>query len=73
MKKNALGEIKNLEIGILLKRIKSARKELADLILDKNMKKLKDLKLVSKKRKDLAQMMTILRQKQLLKGLEEQK
>lgn len=51
-------------------KIKAIKKDLADLELDKNMKKLKDLKSLSKKRKDLAQILTVVRQKQLLEALE---
>lgn len=73
MKKSALVELKNLGIEDILARIKTIRSQLSDLVMDKNMKKLKDLKAVFKKRKDLAQMFTILKQKQLLKVLEDQK
>lgn len=70
MKKNDLAQIKGLEIKELREKIKAIKIEIADLMLDKNMKKLKDLRLISKKRKDLAQVLTILRQKELLSQLE---
>lgn len=70
MKKTENIEIKNLQINELWQRIKKARKDLADLLMDKNMGQLKDVKAVWKKKKDLAQMLTILRQKQLLVELE---
>lgn len=70
MKKTENIEIKNLQINELWQRIKKARKDLADLLMDKNMGQLKDVKAVWKKKKDLAQMLTILRQKQLLAELE---
>lgn len=70
MKKNLLSEIKQLPIGEIKQRVTKARLALADLVLDKNMGKLKDLKLLYKKRKDIAQMLTTLRQKQLLGELE---
>ncbi len=50
--------------------INQARKELADLILDKNTKKLKDVKAIFKKRKEIARIMTMLKQKQLVGKLE---
>lgn len=71
MKKNNLSEIKLLEVKEILARVNSLRKELADLEIDKNMKKMKDVKIISKKRKDVAQMLTIAGQKRLLKELEE--
>lgn len=73
MKKSNLQEIKVLEEVALIGRIKKARTELADLVMEKNMKKLKDVKAVFKKRKEIAQMLTIARQKKLLKELEAKK
>lgn len=70
MKKSNLAEIKILEGVALLTKIKKAKVELANLIFEKNMKKLKDLKSVFKKRKEIALMLTIFRQKELLKKLE---
>lgn len=70
MKKNELNQVKGLSLNELREKAKSLRDEIANLILDKNIKKLKDLKMISKKRKDLAQVLTILRQKQLLTELE---
>ena len=70
MKKNDLISVKALDIKELIVKAKSIRVEIADLTLDKNMKKLKDLKAVSKKRKDLAQTLTFLKQKQMLEQLE---
>lgn len=73
MKKNALVEIKQMNIIQILEKVKSEKKAVSDLTLDKNMRKLKDLKSVHKKKKDIAQMLTILKQKQLLAELEEVK
>ncbi|OGE27159.1 hypothetical protein A3D02_00710 [Candidatus Daviesbacteria bacterium RIFCSPHIGHO2_02_FULL_39_41] len=70
MKKNDLNQIKGLSIQELLIKIKLLRKEIEDAILDKNMKKLKDLKTVFKKKKDLARMLTIVKQRELLEALE---
>ncbi len=70
MKTNDLNQIKGLPIQELLTKIKLLRKEIEDAILDKNMKKLKDLKTVFKKKKDLARMLTIVKQRELLGKLE---
>lgn len=72
-KKTEFTEIKVLSIEELIKRLLVARKELVDLSLDKNMGKQKDVKLGLKKRKEIAQLSTILRQKQLLSELEVKK
>lgn len=73
MKKNDFVQIKGLDIKELTEKIKTLKKDMADLVLDKNMKKLKDLKSVGKKKIDLAQILTVLRQKQLLVVLESKK
>lgn len=70
MKRNELTQIKLLDLKELRDKTKVIRQELANLLLDKNMKKLKNLKAISKKRKDAAQVLTVLRQKELLKRLE---
>lgn len=70
MKKNDLAEIKKMDIKTLLEKVGKIKKELEGSILDKNMGKLSNLKQVKNKRKDLAQMLTVLKQKQLLQELE---
>lgn len=70
MGKKDLTEIKNLEIKSLRERVTQSKKELADLIMDKNIKALKDLKDISKKKKDIARILTVIRQKELLEQLE---
>ena len=70
MKKNEFAQIKNLDVKELKDKAKSLKGEIGKLTMEKNMKKLKDLKMISKKRKDLAQMLTVIRQKQLLVELE---
>lgn len=70
MKKNDLNQIKGLPVQELLTKIKLLRKEIEDATLDKNMKKLKDLKTVFKKKKDLARILTIVKQRELLEALE---
>lgn len=73
MKRNDFLEIKNLNIESLVEKIKVLKKEVDGLVFDKNIGKLKNLKSISKKRKDVAQMLTVLRQKQLLIELESNK
>lgn len=70
MKKNELNQIKGLSAKDLLTKLKLLRKEIADATFDKNMKKLKDLKIISKKRREQAQILTVVRQKELLGELE---
>lgn len=69
-KKTELTEIKGLSVAELIKKLLAAKKELMDLAMDKNMGKQKDVKLSFKKRKKIAQLSTILKQKQLLSELE---
>lgn len=70
MKKDELNNLKGTEVKSLFIKAKDLKKEINDLHLEKNMNKLKDLKSISKKRKELALVLTILRQKQLLEELE---
>ncbi len=69
MKKTGLTQIKGLDIKELKLKAKSLREEIANLILDKNMKKLKDLKMVAKKKKELARVLTVMKQKEQLSVL----
>ncbi len=70
MKKNDFVQIKGLDLKELGLKVKTIKMEIANLIVDKNMKKMKDLKTIFKKRKDLAQILTVLKQKQVLGELE---
>lgn len=70
MKKKDLTQIKGLSAKELIEKSQQLKKEIANLLVDKNMKKLKDTKKYFKVRKDLAQTLTILNQKQLLEQLE---
>ena len=69
MKRNDFLEIKNLDEKALIVKANGLKDRIAELVLDKNMNKLKDLKVIFKKRRDLAQTLTVLRQKQILGGL----
>lgn len=73
MKKNDFLQVKTLDIVSLIQKAKEIKAKIADLTLDKNMSKLKDLKVIDKSRKNLAQTLTVLRQKQLLTELESTK
>ena len=73
MKKNDFIQIKTLNTGELKVKAEALKKEIADLVMDKNMKKLKDTNVISKKRKDLAQVLTVMQQKTLLETLENKK
>ncbi|MBI2597322.1 50S ribosomal protein L29 [Candidatus Daviesbacteria bacterium] len=70
MKRQEFIEIKGLDLKELKGKVEVFKKELMDLVVDKNMKKLKDLKSISKKKKDLAKVLTVLKQKELLMELE---
>lgn len=70
MKKQEFVQIKGLDLKELKSKAGALRVEIANLILDKNMKKLKDLKMISKKKKELAKVLTVIRQKELLMQLE---
>lgn len=69
MKKNDLLEIKNMDIVGLTKKATGLIKEVADLSLEKNMHKLKNFKSVTQVRKNLAQVLTVLNQKNVLEAL----
>lgn len=70
MKKNEFIQIKGLGLKELKVKGKTLTDEIVNLVLDKNMKKLKDLKFISKKKKERAQVLTVIRQKELLSELE---
>lgn len=66
MKKNDLAEIKKADIKTINESIAKIYKSLASLVLDKNMEKLKNKKEIKNKRRDLAQILTVKKQKELL-------
>lgn len=68
--KDLKNEIKVLDIAALIAKAKALNIEINDLVLDKNMNKLKDLKSISKKKKEMARILTALNQKQLIASLE---
>lgn len=70
MKRDELKQVAALTIAELKVKASALKKEIATLTMDKNMKKLKDIKEVAKKKKELAQVLTFARQKELLGDLE---
>lgn len=68
--KDMKNEIKVLDITALLNRAKALKLEINDLVLDKNLNTIKDLKSVSKKKKELARVLTVMNQKRMIEGLE---
>lgn len=72
MKKNDLAEIKKADSKTIDERVAKIYKSLALGALDKNMGKLTNKKELKNKRRDLAQLLTVKRQKEILSGLESQ-
>mgnify|MGYP001607207032 CR=1 FL=1 len=72
MKKNEFIEIKKMDVKALKEKAKLIKKEIADLTIDKNMNKMPNLKSIKGKRNELAKILTVLQQKQLMAVLEKQ-
>lgn len=72
MKRNDYSEVKKMDIKTLVAKVKSLKKDLQQLQIDRSMQKLTDLKGAAKKRCDLAQVLTALRQKELILFLTKQ-
>ena len=70
MKRNDLMDIKKTDPKALKEKIKSLRSEIGDLVIDLNMGNVKNFKSLKSKRRDLAQILTILRQKEIIGNLE---
>lgn len=70
MKKQELADIKKGDKKFLTDQVGKIKQEIADLVMDKNMNKLKDLKSIFKKRQNLAQILTVLKQRELVERLE---
>lgn len=68
--KDYKNEIKGLDLTALINKAKALKVEINDLVLDKNINKMKNLKSINNKRKDLARIMTVMAQKQLIAMLE---
>ena len=65
-----IASIKNMDTKSIFATAKQMKVAIADLMLDKNMNKLKDLKSIDKKIKELARTLTIFNQKKVLEKLE---
>lgn len=72
MKKNEFFEIKKMDVKALKEKAKMIKKEISDLVIDKNMNKMPNLKSIKSKRNELAKTLTVLQQKQLMEALEKQ-
>lgn len=70
MRKRNLDEFKQMDIKALVEKSKELKKEIANLVMDKNLNALKDLKSIFKKRKELARVLTIMNLKKELEKLE---
>lgn len=70
MKKNDLAEIKKANVTSLKERAVKLKNEVSDLYLEKAGGKLKNLKVIQNKRDDLARILTVLRQKEMIEKLE---
>lgn len=71
MKKSDLAEIKKTDKKSLEGQANKVRREIVDLVLDKSMGKMTNLRAIKNKKRDLAQIMTVLTQKQSLEVLED--
>lgn len=67
MKKNQLRELKAKDLKELIKMLKEERDELAKILLDLNSNKLRNVSLKKIVRKNIAQIQTLIREKELTK------
>lgn len=72
MRKTDLAEIKKMDVSTLVERAKKEKAEIGKLLMEKNTNKMTNLKALTNKRKDLAQILTVKQQKQLLSELEKE-
>lgn len=70
MKKADTIEIKKMEIKELVARLKKERSEMQSKVLEKSMGKLKNIKEINNKRKNIARILTALWQKEMIKNME---
>jgi ribosomal protein L29 len=68
--KDLKNEIKVLDIAALMSRAKALKIEINDMVLDKNINRIKNLKTMSTKRKEMARVLTVLGQKKMIGKLE---
>jgi ribosomal protein L29 len=60
MKKNDVKSLKNKDISELKKQLKQAKEELTKTALESKMGKVKNMHIVSKNKKDIAKIMTVI-------------
>lgn len=70
MKTQQLNDFKKQDEKSLLEKVRLLKQEITDWQIDKGMNKQKDLKQINKNRRSIAQLLTIWRQKQMLKELD---
>jgi ribosomal protein L29 len=66
MKRKEIQKLHQLKISELKEKMAQARKELVNLMMVSGREKTKDVKVVAKKRDEIARIATILREKELL-------
>jgi ribosomal protein L29 len=67
MKKSQIKDISEKSISELGSQLSKTKEDIARLTLEKNSKRLKDVALLSKKRKIVAQLLTFIKQKEIKK------
>lgn len=72
MKKNDFIEIKKMDVKALSGKVSKIKEEITNLVIDKNMNKMTNLKSIKSKRNELAKILTVLQQKQLMEKLEKE-
>ena len=70
MKIQQLNEMKKQDEKAILEKVVGLKREITEWVMDKKMNKLKDLKQIKKNRRTIAQLLTIVHQKQMLAELE---
>lgn len=68
MKRSEFTEIKNLDIKTLSAKVIDLKKEIEKVKLEKDVK---DVKTISKKRRDVAMILTVLTQKKMIESLKD--
>lgn len=72
MKRKDVEKLHQLSVQELREKLVQTRKELIDLRMSEGREKTKDVKIIGKKRDDLARIMTILKEKEFLEEAKEE-
>jgi len=72
MKRKDVEKLHQLSVQELREKLIQTRKELIDLRMSEGREKTKDVKIIGKKRDDLARIMTILKEKEFLEEAKEE-